>query len=171
MKNSEAFRGRRADWAPEGRKLHLVDIENLCGGSHIDDRMVPVKMDEYDVAAGVDEVDHMIMACSPQLVLPSKSCRRGAQVLVGRGVDGADDALLSAVAVEDIARRFDEVVIASGDHIFRTLAIALRLSGVAVTVVSRASALAGDLAAVAGKVVYMSELPEPAGEASLRKVA
>ena len=163
--------GRTASWVPEGRKLHLVDIENLCGGSHVAGGTVEDKLDEYDEVAAVLGVDHMIVACGPQLVLPTKGCRSGAQVLVGRGIDGADMALLSAASVADLARRFDEVVIASGDHIFRALAVGLRLSGVAVTVVSRASALSADLAAVAGRIVFMSEVPDPAGEVSLRRVA
>lgn len=163
--------GRRADWAPEGRRLHLLDIENLCGGSHVGEQAVANAMTEYDEAVSVSGVDHTIVACSPQLVFPAKTARSGAQVLIGLGWDGADRALLEAVRVEDVASRFDEVVIGSGDHIFRALAIALRLSGLVVTVVSRASALSGDLARVAQKIVYIPELPQPSGEVSLRRVA
>lgn len=171
MRAASEGRACRASWVPVGRKLHLVDIENLCGGSHVDCGLVPTKMDEYGEVVEVAAVDHMIVACSPQLVIPAKTCRGGARVLIGRGVDGADEALLGAVTVADVAQRYDEVVIASGDHIFRRLAILLRLSGVSVTVVSRESALAAGLAEVAMRVVYMPELPQPSGEASIGRVA
>lgn len=171
MGATKESRKLRASWVPAGRRLHLVDIENLCGGSHVDYNLVPIKMDEYEEVVEVAAVDHMIVACSPQLVIPAKACRSGARVLIGRGVDGADKALLGAARVADVSRRYDEVVIASGDHIFRKLAIMLRLSGVQVTVVSRASALAAGLAEVAVRVVYMPELPLPSGEVRIGKVA
>ncbi len=171
MKCSSGKRGCRATWVPAGRKLHLVDVENLCGGSHIESTVLPERMDEYERVADVAEMDQMIVACSPQLVVATKCRERGAQVLIGLGVDGADVALLHAVAVPDLARRFDEVVIASGDHAFRSLALTLRLAGVVVTVVSRASALSRELATAATKVAYMSELPEPVGEACVGRAA
>lgn len=171
MRPSGSVKGHRANWVPAGRKLHLVDVENLCGGSHIESALLPKRMDEYERVVEAAEIDQMIVACSPQLMVATKSRERGAQVLIGLGVDGADDALLGAVGVADLAQRFDEVVIASGDHAFRSLARMLRLAGVAVTVVSRASALSRELAGAASRIVYMSELPEPVGEASLRRAA
>ncbi len=162
---------RRAAWVPEGRKLHLVDVENLCGGSHVSDASVATAMCEYAEAAAPSRNDHVIVACSPQLAIPSHTAVPDARILVGRGFDGADSALVGTAAVTDVARRFDGVVIGSGDHIFTSMAASLRLMGVPVTVVSRESSLSASLARVATTVVRIPDLPEPIGEAALRKVA
>jgi hypothetical protein len=166
-----AVRPNRAQWVPEGRKLHLVDIENLCGGSHVADSEVADAMQVYCEAATVGDADHVVIACSPQLAIPSHASAGSARVLIGRGFDGADEALIAAASVTDVAHRYDEVVIGSGDHIFADIAAALRLVGVAVTVVSRMSSLASSLARVAKTVVCIPDLPQPIGEAALRKVA
>lgn len=160
-----------APWVPEGRVLHLVDVENLCGGSHVSDESVGFAMQDYWGAVALDPLDHVIIACSPQLAIPVHDAAPEARILVGRGFDGADRELIGAADTSDIARRFDRVVIASGDHIFTTLAASLRLAGVGVTVVSRESSLSASLARAAQTVVCMSDLPEPIGEAALRKVA
>lgn len=164
-------RRRTARWVPEGRVLHLVDVENLCGGSHVGDDAVSTAMQEYREAIALEPLDHMVVACSPQLAIPVHDAAPEARILVGRGFDGADRELIGAADTPDVIRRFDGVVIASGDHIFATLAASLRLAGVSVTVVSRESSLSASLARAAQTVVCMSDLPEPIGEAALRKVA
>ncbi len=162
---------RTAAWVPEGRKLHLADVENLCGGSHVSDESVATAMCEYADAAVPGRNDHVIVACSPQLAIPSHSAEPDARVLVGRGFDGADLALIGAVTTPDVPRRFDAVVIGSGDHIIAGIAASLHLMGVPVTVVSRESSLSASLARVATTVVRIPDLPQPIGEAALRKVA
>ena len=160
-----------APWVPEGRVLHLVDVENLCGGSHVSDELVALAMQNYREAINLDPLDHVIIACSPQLAIPAHDAAPEARILVGRGLDGADRELIGAAHTSDVIRRFDGVVIASGDHIFAALAASLRLAGISVTVVSRKSSLSAILARAAQTVVCISDLPEPIGEAALRKVA
>ncbi len=172
MSATQCVRERSADrWVPEGRLLHLVDVENLCGGSHVSGDSVAKAMHDYRDAVRVNSIDHVIVACSPQLVIPSHDAVPDARILVGRGFDGADIALIDAACVADVARRFDGVIIGSGDHIFTSVAASLRLAGVRVTVVSRQSALSASLGRVAEKVICIPDLPEPIGEAALRKVA
>jgi hypothetical protein len=50
----------------------------------------------------------------------------GALIRWGRGPDGADKVLLAEADPTDVARRFDRLVIASGDHIFGALANEVR---------------------------------------------
>ena len=104
-----------APWVPEGRVLHLVDVENLCGGSCVSDDAVATAMHDYSDAVRVDSIDHMIVACSPQLAIPSHDAAPDARILIGRGFDGADLALIGAAPVVDVARRFDGVIIGSDD--------------------------------------------------------
>lgn len=156
---------------PEDRVLHLVDVENLCGGSRVSGDAVATAMHDYGVAVRVGSIDHVIVACSPQLAIPSHDAAPDARIPIGRGFDGADLALIGAADAPDIVRRFDGVIIGSGDHIFASMAASLRLMGVPVTVVSRESSLSASLARAAQTVVRIPDLPEPIGEAALRKVA
>jgi hypothetical protein len=62
---------------------------------------------------------------------------RGAQLVIGRGVDGADRALLAMVADPRwVAARFDRVVLGSGDGIFVSALASLRNLGVATGIVA-----------------------------------
>lgn len=160
-----------ARWVPKGRTLHLVDVENLCGGSHVDEDAVSDAMQAYREVIALEPLDHMVVACSPQLAIPVHDAAPEARILVGRGFDGADRELIGAADTADVIRRFDGVVVASGDHIFTTLAASLRLAGVSVTVVSRESSLSASLARAALTVVCLSDVPESIGEAALRRVA
>ena len=54
------------------------------------------------------------------------------QLVVGDGPSGADRALIDAVDTNHVASRFDSVIIASGDHIFASLAKDLRVRGLQV---------------------------------------
>lgn len=56
---------------------------------------------------------------------------------------------------EDVATRFNHVVIGSGDRAFGEVAGSLRDRGVRVTVVSRRGSLSPVLARVAGDVVFL----------------
>lgn len=119
------------------RTLHLVDIENLIGGAvHRDD--CARAMEAYRQVAAWAQRDHAIVGAGPTtaevafFVVPA-----GIQRVLGRGLDGADRALLAAVDAAFVARRYDRVVIGSGDGRFANLATELRLRGAEVWVVAK----------------------------------
>ena len=128
------------------RTLHLIDIENLMGGSFDDAPMIERSLQHYRLAANYTKGDQAIIGCDARLLLSVHQAWPGAFRAVGRGPDGADRAILSAVAAEDVARRFQRVVLGSGDGIFAPLVARLGRRGVRVETVSRRIALSGKLA-------------------------
>jgi hypothetical protein len=132
-------------WAPPGRTLHLIDLENLIGGSTAEGEAVRAALASYRRRLGIREGDLIVIAASPLMAFEAKAYWSGALVRTARGVDGADIALLTEGSPEELARRFDRVVIASGDGIFAALATDLREREVSVAIASRPGALSGAL--------------------------
>lgn len=117
---------------PTGRTLHVVDIENLAGGSGgCADEAVARYRETVRVAPG----DHAVIASGPTMLVAAAHAWPGACVRLGRGLDGADDALLEELDPGFVAAHYDRVVIGSGDHAFAPAVVALRRLGVAVIVV------------------------------------
>ena len=144
---------------PDGRTVHLVDVENLMGGPQSGLMTVAAALDDYDVAAGVRPGDHMVIAGHPTVAFSAGVARPGRCVRAAHGKDGADKALLRDAEVADLARRYDRVVIGSGDGIFAELAVRLRAAGLPVIAVSRPRSLAAALRlATGGAVIYLPDL-------------
>jgi hypothetical protein len=137
------------------RTLHLVDIENLAGTA------VPTLREVMDVQAryarrmalGVD--DHVIMASNHLALVNAALGWPHARYRVRSGPDGADLELLDVLESENVAARFTQVVIGSGDGLFGHAAQVLMDSGIRVTVVSRWGSLAPRLEQAAMDVVYL----------------
>jgi len=145
---------------PSGRTLHLVDVENLMGGPRAGLMSVADALDDYDVAVGVQPGDHMVIAGHPLVAYRAGLARPGRCVRAAHGHDGADKALLRDAAVADLARRYDRVVIGSGDGIFADHVVQLRAAGLPVVVVSRPRSLSFALRlATGGAVIYLPDLP------------
>ena len=120
---------------PTGRTLHLVDLENVLGDPWAAGPGVAAVYEEVLVRGLHREGDLVVVACNPGLAphfafTPHTSC----QLLVRRGRDGADLALLGWGSPELIAQRFDRLVIASGDGIFAGILRPLRGLGLRVEV-------------------------------------
>jgi hypothetical protein len=102
--------------------LHLIDLDNLVGGPWNDD-LVDAALDELLEAANHSDGDHVVVGAEAALAktaffrLPVS-----ARMLVGRGPDGADKALVEHLSPEHIERRYERLVIASGDGRFADLA-------------------------------------------------
>lgn len=127
----------RARHVAPGRTLHLIDIENLVGGSAASCGEVAAVSADYHRTAPVRSCDHVIVAAGARIAMDAGLVWRGAQLVVGRGVDGADRALLAAVADPQwVAARFDQVVLGSGDGIFLPLLTSLRSLGIATGIVA-----------------------------------
>lgn len=143
----------------ENRILHLVDLENLSGGSLCSTEAVASTASDY-----------MSLFCQTgsELYVLATSCGNApvaffgwptpAQRLMRSGENGADLALLEAYTPLEIASRFKRVVIGSGDGIFTDLTLQLCDLGCAVTVVSRSDALSNRLKLAASEIVLLPDL-------------
>lgn len=155
--------GRRAAYAPPGRTLHLVDVENLMGGPLAGGIALAEAVAGYRALARVHVLDHAVVGANPALALAIGDVWPGARLVVGGGPDGADLALIGAASdVAWLSERYDRIVIGSGDGIFASVAAGFRAAGVDVTVVSRAKSLSMHLAAMASTTLIL-----PAGRESL----
>ena len=153
-------------YVPGGRKLYVVDAENIAGGSGADPRVAQERLD--NIFTGVPlraGTDHIVVACGITFaqtcleVLLDHNWPKRPQILpIASGIDGADKRLIKHLhEVQRIASQYSQIIIGSGDGIFQTAAISFRAVGVTVGVVSRLSALSNDLARAANWVVYIPE--------------
>ena len=154
--------------ALSGRVVHLVDIENVCGGPGFNEFEATCAQRAYRRAVHVGEDDLVIVACSHYAARAAWFGWRGGRRLVKSGCDGADLALLGVIELENVCGRFDHVVIGSGDKIFAEAAAALQAGGVGVTVVSRPESLSRQLRFAARDVRLLAVDPAPAIALALR---
>jgi hypothetical protein len=139
------------------RGLHLVDLENLLADPWARGSCVGRALDEYLVRARFRQGDLVFVAGNPWLMAelgwsqldssrldasPRVDCHRFA----ARGPQGADKKLLEAAPLAWVARRFDRLVIGSGDGVFADRLDAARACGLAVRLVSREESFSGRLA-------------------------
>jgi hypothetical protein len=123
-------------WCPAGRRLHLIDADNLAGSGYPTVAEVREVHDAYRAAVAPGPLDHTIIACSHMAGVSVGLEWSGAQLLWRSGPDGADLALLDAVEhIGDVSRRFAGVVLGSGDGIFSPVIGSIRGTGMPVTVV------------------------------------
>jgi hypothetical protein len=153
------------------RTLHLVDVENLVGGTNLRPGDVREVARLYRSAARIRDRDHVIVAsshhCAPLVWFEwDPSARR----LVRSGSDGAELALLAVVETERPVGSFDRLVIGSGDGIFAETAARLQQAGVAVSVVTRPEALSRRLRFAVRDVRYLV-LPPAVGARVSRRAA
>lgn len=117
-------------------------------------------------AIGLCDDEQVVIGVGPSSVLAAGLSRPSARLVMGRGIDGADHALIDVLRDEHLAARFDEVVIVSGDGIFAEVAAWLASQGVAVTVVAREGHLSKRLRLAAGRVVLLPAHPPVFGMAA-----
>jgi hypothetical protein len=134
------------------RSLHLVDLENLLADPWARGPCVGHALDEYLARARFRRGDLVFVAGNPWLMVElgwsqidsarPVECHRFA----ARGPQGADNKLLEASPLAWVARRFDRLVVGSGDGVFADRLVAARASGLSVRIVSRPESLSGRLA-------------------------
>ncbi|MDN4478638.1 NYN domain-containing protein [Demequina sp. SYSU T00039] len=132
----------------------MVDIENCVGGAVLTSSAAcwarEVVVRELGGAS-----DQMVVGVSHVGLLATADAWPGARLLVKSGPDGADLALLEVLQGEQIAARFDEVVLFSGDGIFTDAVDALGADGVRVTVVGHRGRVAARLCMAAAETRYI----------------
>ena len=121
------------------RELHLIDIENELGTGQVKAADIARFRTFYLKANNVPADAHIVVASSSsQNLLESAFGWPSARTVWLPGHDGADRALLEIAYEENVEKRYDKVVIASGDHIFAEAAETLQNLGVKVKVFARA---------------------------------
>lgn len=139
--------------ALRGRRLTLVDIENISGGSIRTLAEAKWARRMLDSTLGLQRQEQVIVGVSKAGAIHTWPVWSSARIVVGTGIDGADHALLNVLNNENIADRFDEVILVSGDGIFTDTVATLGGLGVTVTVVAHQSALAKRLQMAASQTV------------------
>ena len=125
------------------RTLHVVDLENLVGDPRASGAVAHDTLHRYLDAAGYADGDHVLIASNPGLVCQvAFSLDVPCNLHACRGREGADTMLLGLAAPDFVARRYNRLVIGSGDGAFGSLARATRLAGLDVLVVARADGCA-----------------------------
>jgi hypothetical protein len=135
-------RVRRSCATPRGA-IHLIDIENLAGSAYPQPHDAIATLRSYAVDADHRNGDLAFLAANRYLLhsivfdVPF-TCRPTA----ASGPDGADLALLAAAPIDWVRKRFDRIVIGSGDHCFAELTAAGLDAGLEVVVVARPGTIA-----------------------------
>ena len=128
------------------RRLFVVDIENAVGAGRIDEESCELVRSRIERTYMPGQDDLTVIGVSHKNNLFPADSWEGARLVHKEGHDGADLALESVLANENVENRFGEVVIVSGDGLFAKQAARLRSLGVKVTVDARARQLARVLA-------------------------
>ena len=124
------------------RTLHLVDLENLAGGTRHSTHRFVETVHRYREVARCRDHDIVIAACECQVWRQvAFELPEAWRCWAGYGPDGADLALLEAAPIEWVTGRFQRLVIGSGDHAFVPLVLAARIAGLEATVVSRTGSI------------------------------
>jgi len=137
------------------RRLHLIDIENLADDPLPSIYQVRSARKLYADILTFGAMDQVVVASSHVTLVNAALGWSHARYLVRSGPDGAELALLEVLRDENIAERFTDVVIGSGDHLFASEAAHLAARGVRVTVVSRQHSLSAQLALAAREVIFL----------------
>ena len=164
-KSSEAARStgsrrrrNRVDIAwPASRRLIVVDIENVVGGTCDTEARAEWAYRRLLDTIDFREEDQVVVGVDVGALAFVAWVWARARSVPGYGADGADIALLEVLR-EDVARRFNAIVVASGDGIFADLVTELTGHGVHVTVAAHECALSAKLRLAASEVVLLSRL-------------
>lgn len=141
-----------------GRRLVVVDAENLVAGavkSAAEVQWIRQILEEH--AALLPEEQVVVGTCHVGLLEVGINWSTARRV-VRSGPSGADRALIEVLRQEQIADRFAEVVLVSGDGAFADAVAELATQGVPTTVVAQRARLSAKLRLSARAVV---EVPSP----------
>lgn len=121
----------------ERRAVHLVDMENLAGGSSLTaERVATIWLAYHAYGTSVLAGDRVVIGTGPTAAPPTwyglpQSCTR----VLGHGKDGGENAIIASLDLDLIARRYGRLVIASGDNRFIAVAQRARELGMRVELV------------------------------------
>ena len=154
---------RHARRCPSGRTQHLIDLENLAGGPFPSRSCALARLDEYLAASDWQPGDLAVVATNRwlhrQIAFDLPSHLRALPVI---GKDGADLALLGWTSAAAVARRFDRLVVGSGDHAFVELVAGTTTLGLPAWVVGVTGSISARLEAAATRTVVLDRAVEAA---------
>lgn len=136
------------------RSIHLIDIENLCGGSDLSVSQVEAVRFEYFDLVQPNALDLFVIAASHHNLEASSYGWPGGFHQFRSGVDGADILLAKVMLEDSIQDRFQSVFLASGDGGLAPFASALISQGSQLTVVSGARQMSYAMRQLGCPVVY-----------------
>lgn len=151
-----------------GRRLLVVDIENIAGGAVVTRAMADWARAVVESALDVKVGEQVVIGTCHLGLFNTKAAWPCARVKVRSGDDGADLELIDVLTNEGIDERFDEVILVSGDHIFAESIASLGKCGVRVTVASWTESLSSRLRLAAADTVYLDDL---VGQENYRETA
>lgn len=137
-----------------GRRLHIIDPENLIGSGSCSETQVSALHSEY-TALAVGRWDLALVGSSHFNQVPVAFGWMEGFHLVRSGPSGADLALIEAYREVPNVGSFDGLVIASGDGIFEEIALDAVRRGLPVTVVVGAGSLSRRLQMMATQVIWL----------------
>lgn len=139
------------------RTLHVVDVENLCRDGFPSRRAAIEVLASYRAASGLRPGDFGFASANRHLTSQlAYDLPEGIRwVPGGTGPDAADRALLDHTDPDFVARRYDRIVIGSGDHAFTALASDLVAAGREVVVVATNGSLSRSLRSAVTSVVLL----------------
>ena len=143
------------------RTIVITDLENACGGSHMVSKSHKAVRRAIDCLLGVSP-HFLIYSTGPKAMWECPEIwftwnGSGARFVQGRGLDGADNALIDVIRNEPVASRSSQLVLVSGDHAFAGPVAELRAKGIRTTVVSRPGSLSKELASQADQICWLPE--------------
>lgn len=141
-----------------GRRLIVVDIENVIGGAVNSATEVHWARQLLNESLGLQPEEQVIVGTCHVGLLEVGINWPQARRVVRSGPSGADRALIAVLREEQIADRFTEVVLVSGDGAFADVVAELAVQGVPTTVVAQRERLSARLRLAACAVV---EVPKP----------
>lgn len=161
--------------SPTSRRLIAVDAENLLGCAP---GIASAACWEFAIAGLLKAVgfrtgtDHLVVAVAPEWAFTVNALVPSARLVVRKGPNGADLALCDALAdTAFIASRYNEVVLASGDHIFCPSVRALADAGIPTTVAGLPTQTSSELTAFATTVTWLNRPARFLGAAATVAVA
>jgi NYN domain len=158
-------RTKTASSTPQGskaapRRIVLVDVENVVGGlSAMRDLALSAK-EAVEECISARPGDQVVLGVSPAGLLNLACAWTRVRYVMRSGLDGADLVLLDVLG-ENIADRFAEVVLVSGDGIFTNAVAKLASQGVHTTVVAHRAGLSRRLELAANEVRFLPDRLTP----------
>jgi len=127
------------------RTAYFLDLDNLAGSGQPSADDIHRVLDEFERLCEPCQDDQVYCAGTAISAYHCADYRPNYRVAVGRGKDGADRRLLELGDPEHVSRRFQRVVIGSGDGIFARLAQEYMTRGMRVELLVGKGALANNL--------------------------
>jgi hypothetical protein len=127
------------------RAIHLIDIENMAGTSHVTEEVVRTIKANYIRVVGLGATDHVVIAASHHNALAAGYGWPKARLLCRSGPDGADTELQDVMNHENAHQRFERCYLSTGDGGFAEAVAALSGRGLRVEVIAPAGGLSAKL--------------------------